>query len=99
MDTTTVRAPRTATAATPLGAAAVVAELRLPASLREGDEIVLQRLDSAAGPLVRLGYRRADRMIRGPVSLAPADVATLRAMVAATPDFATLSGAPGKVIP
>jgi hypothetical protein len=96
MDTTTVRTTRTATAATPLGAAAVVAELRLPASLREGDEIVLQRLDSAAGPLVRLGYRRADRMIRGPVSLTRADVETLRALVAATPDFAALIGGPEK---
>ena len=87
MDTETAPTAPARTAATPVGTAPVIAEARVAASLREGDEIVLQRLASDAGPLLRLGYRRADRMIRGPVSLATDDVARLLRAVRADPGF------------
>jgi hypothetical protein len=69
--------PKPKTVASPLGPARVVAEAAVAAAGRAGEELVLQRLDTAAGPLVRLGYRRDGRMLRGPMSATPAELAEL----------------------
>jgi hypothetical protein len=58
--------------ATPFGRASLVAEAAVSADGRPGEELVVQRLDTADGPLVRLGYRRDGRILRGPVSATPA---------------------------
>jgi hypothetical protein len=53
----------------PGGSARVAGEVRLAVAERPDEELVLQALDRGdAAPLLRLGYRRGDRMIRGPVS-------------------------------
>lgn len=65
------------TVASPLGPARVVAEAAVAAGGRAGEELVVQRLDTAAGPLIRLGYRREGRMLRGPMSATPAELAAL----------------------
>lgn len=69
--------PKPKTVASPLGPARVVAEAAVPAEGRAGEELVVQRLDTAGGPLIRLGYRRAGRMMRGPMSATPAELAAL----------------------
>jgi hypothetical protein len=69
--------PKPKTVASPLGPARVVAEVAVAAGDRAGEELVLQRLDTAEGPLVRLGYRREGRMLRGPMSATPAELAAL----------------------
>ena len=77
MEPITEQAPRLRTSATPVGPAVISGETALPSSLREGDEVVLQHLDSPVGPLVRLAYRRADRVLRGPVAMTPDEAARL----------------------
>jgi hypothetical protein len=53
----------------PGGSARVAGEVRLAVAERPDEELVLQALDRGdAAPLLRLGYRRGDRMVRGPVS-------------------------------
>ncbi len=69
--------PKPKTVASPLGPARVVAEAAVAAGGRAGEELVLQRLDTPDGPLVRLGYRRDGRMLRGPMSATPAELAAL----------------------
>ena len=69
--------PKPKTVASPLGPARVVAEAAVAAGGRAGEELVLQRLDTSEGPLVRLGYRRDGRMLRGPMSATPAEFAAL----------------------
>ena len=69
--------PKPKTVASPLGPAWVVAEAAVPAEGRAGEELVLQRLDTPEGPLVRLGYRRDGRMLRGPMSATPDEFAAL----------------------
>ncbi len=89
MEPTTEQAPRTRTSATPVGRAVISADACLPSSLREGDEIVVQHLDSPVGPLVRLAYRRADRVLRGPVTMTPDEVEQLL-VTATTPSNTSL---------
>jgi hypothetical protein len=72
--------PAAPSIATPFGRASLVAEAAVSAEGRSGEELVVQRLDTAEGPLVRLGYRRDGRVVRGPVSATPA---TLRALLEA----------------
>jgi hypothetical protein len=69
--------PKPKTVASPLGPARVVAEAAVAVEGRAGEELVLQRLDTSEGPLVRLGYRRDGRMLRGPMSATPAELAAL----------------------
>jgi hypothetical protein len=69
--------PKQQTVASPLGPARVVAEASVAAEGRAGEELVLQRLDTPDGPLVRLGYRREGRMLRGPMSATPAELSAL----------------------
>jgi hypothetical protein len=69
--------PKPKTVASPLGPARVVAEAAVAPEGRAGEELVVQRLDTAEGPLVRLGYRRDGRMLRGPMSATPAELAAL----------------------
>jgi hypothetical protein len=57
--------------ATPFGRATLVAEAAVSAGGRPDEELVVQRLDTAEGPLVRVGYRRDGRILRGPVSATP----------------------------
>jgi hypothetical protein len=76
--------------ATPFGRASLVAEAAVSADGRPGEELVVQRLDTADGPLVRVGYRRDGRVLRGPVSATPA---ALRALL----DAAKVAGI-GKVL-
>ena len=53
----------------PGGSARVAGEVRRAVGERPDEERVLQALERRdAAPLLRLGYRRGDRMIRGPVS-------------------------------
>ena len=66
--------------ATPFGRASLVAEAAVSADGRPGEELVVQRLATADGPLVRVGYRRDGRVLRGPVSATPA---ALRALLGA----------------
>jgi len=54
--------------ATPFGRATLVAEAAVSAGGRPDEELVVPRLDTAEGPLVRVGYRRDGRILRGPVS-------------------------------
>jgi hypothetical protein len=79
---------RRRTASTPFGAGAVTAEIAIPAESRPGDELVAQRIETGAGPLLRVAYRRADRMLRGPVSATPADAAALRRALVGAAEFA-----------
>jgi hypothetical protein len=81
------RAPRR-TASTPFGAGVVTAEIAIAAESRPGDELVAQRVETDGGPLLRVAYRRADRMLRGPVSATPADAAALREALVAATEFA-----------
>jgi hypothetical protein len=75
--------PAAPSIATPFGRASLVAEAAVSAGGRPGEELVVQRLDTADGPLIRVGYRRDGRILRGPVSATPA---ALRALLdAATP--------------
>jgi hypothetical protein len=69
--------PKPKTVASPLGPARVVAEAAVAAEGRAGEELVVQRLETPEGPLVRLGYRRDGRMLRGPMSATPAELAAL----------------------
>ena len=57
--------------ATPFGRGTLVAEAAVSSGGRPDEELVVQRLDTADGPLVRVGYRRNGRMLRGPVSATP----------------------------
>jgi hypothetical protein len=79
-----IAAPRRV--ATPHGPATVVAEASVPAAGRPDECLVLQRLETPSGDLIRLGYRRGDRMLRGPVSATAAELAALR--IAAGPILA-----------
>ena len=81
-----VRPPRR-TAATPFGTGTVTAEISVPAESRPVDELVAQRVETGAGPLLRLAYRRADAVLRGPVSATPADAAALRSALVADSSF------------
>jgi hypothetical protein len=61
--------PRVRRVSLPGGSARVAGEVRLTVAERPEEELVLQALERGdAAPLLRLGYRRGDRMIRGPVS-------------------------------
>jgi hypothetical protein len=63
---------------TPCGPGRVVAETAIPAESRPGEELVVQRVATATGELMRIGYRRGDRMMRGPVSATAPELAALR---------------------
>ena len=63
--------------ATPFGRARLVAEAAVSADGRPGEELVMQRLDAGGSALVRFGYRRDGRMLRGPVSATPAALRAL----------------------
>lgn len=63
--------------ASPLGPARVVAETAIAAAGRDGEELVAQRLEVGDVALVRLGYRREGRVLRGPVSATPEELAAL----------------------
>ena len=70
--------PRVRRVSLPGGSARVAGEVRLEVAERPGEELVLQALDRGeAAPLLRLGYRRGDRMIRGPVSATSAELLEL----------------------
>ena len=85
MDTNSEPSRRPRAAATPVGPATITAEVAIPAELRPGDSLVCQRLESSAGSLLRLGYRRSDRMIRGPVAVTPAELSALVDAAGANP--------------
>ncbi len=98
MDTTATSDPtpaasgagRPARVAVPGGSARLAAEVRLVPAGRPDEEILLQALDAGEGPaLLRLGYRRAGRTIRGPVS---ATVEELHALLALARADATQGG-------
>ena len=77
MEPTADTPPRSRTSSTPVGPALITAEAAIPSSLRDGDDVVCQRLDSPAGPLVRIAYRRGDRVLRGPVAVTLPDLSAL----------------------
>jgi hypothetical protein len=77
MDMPTGSAPPRRTIATPQGNAKLIDEIVVPSSFGPEDELVLQRLETSDGPLLRAGYRRAGRMLRGPVSATPEEVSEL----------------------
>ena len=77
MEPTTAPAPRPRTSATPVGKATITGEIAIASGLRNGDEIVLQHLDSPVGPLVRVAYRRADLVLRGPIAMTVEEAAAL----------------------
>jgi hypothetical protein len=86
------RAPKVAV---PGGSARLAAEVRLVPAGRPDEEIVLQALDAGEGAaLLRLGYRRAGRTIRGPVSATADELHALLALARAEPALATLLEAP-----
>jgi hypothetical protein len=87
MDTSDPTKPARRTASTPVGAGTVIAEVFVPAELRPGDELVAQRVDTPAGPVLRLAYRRADRILRGPVSVTLAEGRALRRAVEDRSEF------------
>jgi hypothetical protein len=78
---------RTATAATPWGAASVVEEVSVPQ--RVGDRrfaVLLQLLETQGGErLVRFAYTTQGSARRGPVTMRARDVDRLRAAVARAP--------------
>jgi hypothetical protein len=62
----------------PDGRARLVGEVAVRPSDRPDEELVVQALESQDGePLVRVGYRRHGRMLRGPMTAAAADLAAL----------------------
>jgi len=88
MDTAPTQTRRVAV---PGGSAALVAEVAVSAA-RGGEELVLQRLETDDGPLVRLGYRRGGAVVRGPVSATPDELGRLVAAARAAPALAELIG-------
>ncbi len=56
----------------PGGSGTLAARDERPCTLREGDLCVIERIDVGGRSYVRLGYERADRMRRGPLTM-PAD--------------------------
>lgn len=75
------------TASTPVGTGTITAEISIDAELRPGDALVAQRIETVAGPLVRLAYRRGDGVLRGPVSATPADARGLVEVLRANEAF------------
>jgi hypothetical protein len=62
---------------------------------RPDEEIVLQALDAGEAPaMVRLGYRRGGRAIRGPVSATVAELHELLALARADPGLGALLASP-----
>jgi hypothetical protein len=82
MEPSTAPAHRPRTSATPVGPATITGETAIPSALRDGDEVVLQHLESPVGPLVRVAYRRADRVLRGPIAMTPDEAAALAEAIA-----------------
>jgi len=80
------RAPRAARVAVPGGSARLAGEVRLVPDARPDEEILLQALEPRDAPaLLRLGYRRGGRTIRGPVSATTAELQALLALARADP--------------
>ena len=72
--------------AAPGGPARLRAEVSIRPAARPDEEIVVQGLEAADGaPLLRLGYRRSGRMLRGPVTVAPDELTSLAAAVRLDP--------------
>jgi hypothetical protein len=80
----------------PGGSARLVAEISVRPDARPDEEITLQALETGEGEaLVRLGYRREGRMLRGPVTATPAELAALVAAARREPALeAALPAAP-----
>jgi hypothetical protein len=87
MATATKSAPKTATAATPWGAAALVEEATVPQ--RVGDKrfaVVVQLLEAANGErLIRFAYTTDGSARRGPVTMRARDLERLRAALERAP--------------
>lgn len=90
-ETAPARAPRARRVAIPGGHAEVLDEVRLAVAARPGEQLVAQALATADGPLLRVGYARAGRVVRGPVTATPAEVLALANAVQARPAFASLA--------
>ena len=90
---TTDRA-RTASAATPWGAAAILEEVSVPQ--RAGERrfaVVVQLLETGGGvQLVRFAYTTQGSARRGPVTMRAREVERLRAAVARTPSLGAALG-------
>ena len=85
---------RSATAATPWGAASLVEEVSIPQ--RAGDKrfaVVVQLLETKSGErLVRFAYTTEGSARRGPVTMRARDVERLRAALARAPVLAEALG-------
>jgi hypothetical protein len=92
-----LRPPRPRRVAIPGGSARLAAEVRLVTEARPDEEILLQALECDDAPaLLRLGYRRGGRTIRGPVSASVAELHALLALARADATLAELlAAAPG----
>lgn len=94
MDTTAATTAPAAPAASPRrvaipgGSALVVDEIRVPARGRDDESLIAQALAGPDGPLVRVGYGRSGRVVRGPVTVAPGELADLVGAIRAHPAFA-----------
>ena len=85
---------RTATAATPWGAASIVEQVSVPQ--RAGERrfaVVLQLLETRSGEqLVRFAYTTQGSARRGPVTMRARDVERLRAAAARAPSLGATLG-------
>jgi hypothetical protein len=87
MATATPKSPRTPTAATPWGAAALLEEATIPQ--RAGDKrfaVVVQLLETPGGErLMRFAYTTGGSVRRGPVTMRARDLERLRAALERAP--------------
>lgn len=65
----TTAEPRRRRVSYPGGTGAVAERSERPCTLRAGDRCVIERIDGHDATLVRLGYQRSDRMLRGPLTM------------------------------